>query len=110
MIRKVWGTVDGIEVSLYETSLGDYAVEVPLDEDGEYVVEIFAENYEGRQAHIAKLLYTVEAGSVTIQCLNQDRYRFIRQEQKPTFTLIYPRKEGCRDDHVYSRGRSACSI
>lgn len=109
-IRRVWGLVDCIEVTLYETSPGEYAVKVPLDRDGEYVVEIFAENHAGNQAHIAKLLYTVEAGSVTIQCLKQEPYRFIRSDKKPVFTLVYPRKEGCRDDYIYSGRRSACSI
>lgn len=109
-IKSVWGTVDGIEVALCETFPEHYEVQVPVDVDGEYVVEIFAEDYAGNRSHIAKLLYTVEAGSVTIQCLKQDPFRFILQAQKPKFTLVYPRKEGCRDDHVYSRRRSACSI
>lgn len=109
-IKRVWGIVDGIEVVLRESSPEQYEVQVPVDADGEYVVEIFAENHAGDQAHIATILYTVEAGSVTIQCMKQDPFRFVLQEQKPKFTLIYPRKEGCRDDYVYSRRRSACSI
>ena len=44
MVKRVFGKVDGIEVN-YDHSKGDWwNVPVPLDIDGEYVIEVIAED------------------------------------------------------------------
>ncbi len=58
MVKRVFGKVDGIEVN-YDHSKGDWwNVPVPLDIDGEYVIEVIAEDEAGNQSFITRLLYT----------------------------------------------------
>ena len=63
MVKRVFGKVDGIEVN-YDHSKGDWwNVPVPLDIDGEYVIEVIAEDEAGNQSFITRLLYTVNINS-----------------------------------------------
>ena len=54
MVKRVFGKVDGIEVN-YDHSKGDWwNVPVPLDIDGEYVIEVIAEDEAGNQSFITR--------------------------------------------------------
>jgi len=59
MVKRVVGTVDGTEVILSRTSGNRWEVPVPLNEDGEYVVEIMAEDDAGNWTYLAKMLFAV---------------------------------------------------
>lgn len=90
MIVRVFGRVDGVEV-LYDYIQGDiWQVQVPLDEDGEYAVEIIAEDDSGNQAYLARMLYTVSAGSICVHVLPLPKYLFERQRQAVQFRRVYP--------------------
>ena len=56
MVKRVFGRVDGQEVELYADSGDRWSVPVPFDADGEYVVEILAEDDAGNQAYMGKML------------------------------------------------------
>lgn len=58
-VSRVVGTVDGTEVILTHKGGDRWEVPVPFDEDGEYVVEIMAEDEAGNRAYIAKMLFVV---------------------------------------------------
>lgn len=58
-VVKVFGRVDGVEVVLQKAEGNRWSVPVPLDQDGEYVVEIIAEDEAGNQSYLAKMLYVV---------------------------------------------------
>lgn len=66
MVKRVFGKVDGIEVN-YDHSKGDWwNVPVPLDIDGEYVIEVIAEDEAGNQSFITRLLYTVKGENICV--------------------------------------------
>lgn len=47
MVKRVFGRVDGCEVELNRSEGDWWNVPVPFDTDGEYVVEILAEDEAG---------------------------------------------------------------
>ena len=99
MIVRVFGRVDGTDV-IYNHTQGDtWQVQVPLDQDGEYAVEIIAEDDTGNQTYLARMLYTVTAGTICVHALPLPEYCFSRQaaqiqiEPQPVrirFCRVYP--------------------
>lgn len=68
-VARVFGCVDGSEVVM-ESAQGDiWSVPVPLDQDGEYVVEIIAEDDAGNQSYMAKMLFCVDSSGLCVQVL-----------------------------------------
>jgi hypothetical protein len=69
MIKRVFGKVDGTEVILHQD--GDrWTVPVPIDSNGEYVVEILAEDEAGNISYMAKMLFAVNGGLVSAQMVS----------------------------------------
>lgn len=66
MVKRVFGRVDGQEVELYADSGDRWSVPVPFDTDGEYVVEILAEDEAGNQSYMAKMLYVVDTALLCV--------------------------------------------
>lgn len=94
MVTKVWGRVDGKDV-IFSYAQGDvWQVPVPLDLDGEYVVEILAEDEAGNQSYLARLLYTVAAGTVCVHRLPLPKYLFERRQKKILFSRKCPVCQG----------------
>lgn len=93
-VARVIGTVDGVEVVLQYAQGDTWQVPVPLDLDGEYVVEIIAEDEAGNQAYMARLLYTVDAGNICIHMLPLPRFLFDRQPAVYQFDRVYPVCQG----------------
>ncbi|MCQ5384278.1 Ig-like domain repeat protein [Hungatella hathewayi] len=75
-VARVFGRVDGAEVILQQAGGDRWNVPVPLDIDGEYVVEIMAEDEAGNQTYLSKMLYTVDAGNICIHALPLPKYIF----------------------------------
>ena len=76
MVKRVFGKVDGIEVN-YDHSKGDWwNVPVPLDIDGEYGIEVIAEDEAGNQSFITRLLYTVKGENICVHQLPLSGYLF----------------------------------
>lgn len=68
-VARVFGRVDGVDVVM-ERAQGDiWSVPVPLDQDGEYVVEIIAEDTAGNQAYVAKMLFCVDSTQLCVRVL-----------------------------------------
>ena len=66
-IRRVWGTADGIQlVFTYSASTGRWEAEVPAPADGRYVVALYAEDFAGNTAYIAKLLFTIDLRNMCV--------------------------------------------
>lgn len=89
-VSRVYGTVDGAEVDLELGQDGLWSVPVPLDQDGEYAVEIMAEDEAGNRSYLARMLYTVEAGTICIRPLPFVRFVFRREPDPYRFTRTYP--------------------
>ncbi len=65
-VVRVIGTIDGVEVT-FDRAQGDvWQVPVPLDDDGEYVVEIIAEDDAGNRSYLTKLLFAVNAAQLCV--------------------------------------------
>ena len=63
MVKRVTGKVDGVEVIL--RNKGDrWEVPVPFEHDGEYVVEIMAEDEAGNIAYATKMLFIVNGSMI----------------------------------------------
>lgn len=75
-IARVFGRVDGSEIVMEQAQGEIWSVPVPLDQDGEYVVEIIAEDEAGNRTYRAKMLYTVDAGNICIHALPLPKYIF----------------------------------
>jgi hypothetical protein len=64
MVRRVYGKVDGIEVALKYTQGDRWSVQVPLDSDGEYIIEVLAEDEAGNVSYMAKMLFVVNGSMI----------------------------------------------
>lgn len=100
-LKRVYGKVDGMEVVLSHQEGDLWQIQIPTDRDGEYVVEIIAEDEAGNKAYITKILYTVKAGNICIHQLPLPKYVFqeiasgyeiiAETERKYSLELIAPR-------------------
>lgn len=68
-VARVFGRADGAEVVMEQTQGDIWSVPVPLDQDGEYVVEIIAEDGAGNQSYMAKMLFCVDSSGLCVQVL-----------------------------------------
>ena len=74
MITAVWGRADSFDVIFTPSGAGDWRVSVPPDlSDGQYAVEIWAENDAGEQAYWTGTLYMVDSVLVCLH-LTDDPY------------------------------------
>lgn len=93
-VARVFGRVDGVEVVMQPVEGDRWSVPVPLDQDGEYVVEIIAEDEAGNQAYLARMLYTVDTGNICIHALPLSGFLFEHQVDGYQFHRIYPVCQG----------------
>lgn len=66
-VTKVCGLVDGVEVIMSPDEGDWWSVPVPLHPDGQYVVEIIAENDAGCRAYMAKILFCVDSSGLSVK-------------------------------------------
>lgn len=63
MIKRVYGKVDGTEIVMQQS--GDrWEVPVPFSADGEYVVEIMAEDEAGNNSYVTRILFVVNGSLI----------------------------------------------
>lgn len=89
-VVKVIGTVDSVPVILEHKEGNIWQVPVPSDQDGEYIVEIIAEDDAGNRAYLARILYTVDAGNICIHMLPLPRFLFDCQPAGYQFQRVIP--------------------
>lgn len=80
MVKRVFGLVDGTEVELYCAEGGRWSITVPFATDGEYVVEILAEDEAGNRSYMAKVLFVV---NTALLCAHMERVPFYGQLLEP---------------------------
>lgn len=69
MITRVYGTVDGVEVIFTPSPDNTWTCTVPRTADGEYIVDLYAENDAGNTTYFATVLFTVRGVEVTVTWL-----------------------------------------
>lgn len=87
-IARVFGRIDGKEVTLTQSQDEIWTVQVPADQDGEYAVEIMVEDEAGNQSFLARMLYTIRAGSVCVHALPLTGWLFERRMPDYEFSLL----------------------
>lgn len=80
MITRVYGSVEGHEVALTRTDDGSWICIVPKTVDGEYAVELYAEDDAGNVSYFANMLFEVRATHVTAMFI-YSRYNTINAKQ-----------------------------
>ena len=93
-VARVFGRVDGVEVILEHVQGDVWQVPVPLDRDGEYVVEMIAEDAAGNRSFMARMLYTVDAGDICIHMLPLPDYLLELQQCGINFDRVHPVCQG----------------
>ena len=93
-VARVYGTVDGAQVAMELAGDGLWSVPVPLDLDGEYAVEVIAEDEAGNRSYLARMLYTVDAGNICIHVLPLKDYFVSLIMGGYQFDRVYPSCEG----------------
>lgn len=68
-VARVFGRVDGVDVVMEQTQGDTWSVPVPLDQDGEYVVEIIAVDEAENQSYMAKMLFCVDSSRLCVRVL-----------------------------------------
>lgn len=89
-VARVYGTVDDAQVAMELAGDGLWSVPVPLDLDGEYAVEVIAEDEAGNRSYLARMLYTVDAGNICIHLLPAPRFLFGLQPSGYQFSRVFP--------------------
>lgn len=59
MVSRAWGTANGQEVIFTRVEGDRWEVTVPWTDDGEYIVEIYAEDEAGNRAYACTLLFVI---------------------------------------------------
>lgn len=80
-VMRVFGRVDGVEVVLEHLEGDVWQVPVPLDRDGEYVVEIIAEDDAGNRTYLARLLFVVNTSLLCVHMVPIPYYASLLDEQ-----------------------------
>lgn len=68
-VARVFGTVDGVEVIMQYVQGDVWQVPVPLDQDGEYVVEVITEDEAGNRSYLARMLFCVDSGNLCVHII-----------------------------------------
>lgn len=79
-VKRVFGRVGGVEVVLNKTVGDRWNVPVPFDVDGEYVVEIIAEDDAGNQAYMAKMLFVVNTALLCVHVIPVPFYGILQDD------------------------------
>ena len=79
-VNRVFGRVDGVDVVLNKTVGDRWVVPVPYDVDGEYVVEIIAEDEAGNQSYMAKMLFVVNAALLCVHVIPVPYYGVLQDD------------------------------
>ncbi len=59
MVSRVWGKADGIEIMLEKGEEGRWTGLLPQSEDGEYIVELYAEDLAGNIGYYCTMLFAI---------------------------------------------------
>ncbi len=74
---RVWGCADQYNLTFEQTTSGDWHAAVPADlKDGQYAVELWAENAIGEQTYWTGILYMMNSRMVCIR-LTEESYQVI---------------------------------
>lgn len=74
MIKRVFGNLNGQEITLVQRDTKKWDVEIPKVREGKYIVEIFAEDEAGNVSFFAKAFFEINANCtcVNFEMMNYD--------------------------------------
>ena len=96
MVKRVWGHVEGVDIIFTPSNDDVWVCSVPPVPDGEYVVDLYAEDDSGNVSYAATVLFTINARHLifTVKVIN--RYRV--ESRVRNFTMNVIRCEVCGGD------------
>lgn len=59
MVSRAYGTANGLTISFERTTGDHWQATVPWEDDGEYAVELFAEDEAGNTAYLCTVLFVI---------------------------------------------------
>lgn len=65
MVTRVWGHVEGVEVIFTPYDNDKWKCKIPKSLDGEYIVDLYAEDDSGNVSYTATVLFTIDAKHLT---------------------------------------------
>lgn len=102
MITRVWGSVEGTEIIFTPVGNDSWQCKVPKTLDGEYVVELFAEDDSGNVSYAATILFTIDAKHLTFTVKTLD-IPYDIQGKVRDYTMNVIRCEVCGGDMYATR-------
>ncbi|MDD3253835.1 MAG: PF13754 domain-containing protein [Lachnospiraceae bacterium] len=109
-VSRVFGRVDGVKVVLQQGEGDRWSVPVPMDQDGEYVVEIIAEDEAGNQSCMARLLFVV---NTSLLCVHMMPILYCAELREPTYSAgIAPKQYYAEliESQCTKKGGKLCSV
>lgn len=67
MVTRVYGTSDGVEIIFTPSEDGLWKCVVPVSQDGQYIVDLYAEDEAGNTSYFATVLFTVDAKHLRVE-------------------------------------------
>lgn len=68
MVTTVYGKCDGNVILFTRDETGRWLTAVPFSKDGEYVVELVAEDEAGNSTYLATILFTLDTKNLRFEC------------------------------------------
>ncbi|RHS65871.1 glycosyl hydrolase [Clostridium sp. AM45-5] len=117
MVTRVWGKVDGHEVIFEKDENGIWVLQVPFDEDGEYAVEVYAEDEAGNVSFLAQYVCVILKGCIYFHRLagrwnvqsKTSQYIFENISKSYRFSCDYMIVR-CKNVQIHTRGRTTFKI
>lgn len=109
MVTRVWGHVEGVEVIFTHLEGDTWACNVPKELDGEYVVDVYAEDEYGNIGYAATILFVIDARHLTfkikvLRFAGESKVdKFIANGKVKDFTMNAIRCEVCGGDMYTTR-------
>lgn len=104
MVTRVWGHVEGVEVIFTHLEGDVWTCNVPKELDGEYVIDVYAEDEYGNIGYAATILFTIDSKHLTFNikflkfCGTSSVDKFCTISKVKGFTMNLIRCEVCGGD------------
>ena len=85
---RVWGRADQYDLTFEQAKSGDWRASVPADlADGQYAVELWAENALGEQVYWTGTLYMMDSRLICVR-LTDEPYRMVLLPERVAAELM----------------------
>lgn len=108
-VTRVFGTVDGVEVIMQHAQGDVWQVPVPLDQDGEYVVEVITEDEAGNRSYLAKMLFIVNTALLCVHVVKIPFYAILLDSKYNAEVIANTARMATLEPYVLQATLQKCS-